>query len=296
MIGKKFRLIPLLLLALLIVASPVSAQEKSHLIWKGSIGQSTVYMMGSIHFGLPSMYPLPERIMSAFESSDALLVEVDIASVDQNKTMALVSSAGMYQDGTTLQDHLPSAQFQRLESAVTQLGLPVQMMLPQKPWLAVLTLSAISVELQGFSEQLGVDRYFLDRVSKQQVIEIESLEQQLALLSGFSDQEQQWMLTQTLAELDDGGVALRAMVLNWKSGDESAFNQLTAEEFPEGEESDRIYKAIFTDRNRAMADFVTKLASTKPGTYFVVVGAGHLIGTDGVPALLKKRGYSVNRY
>ncbi|MBV1914283.1 MAG: TraB/GumN family protein [Pseudomonadales bacterium] len=296
MMRKFFKSIPTLLLASLIVASPVSAQGKSHLVWKSSIGQSTVYLMGSIHFGLPSMYPLPERIMSAFESSDALLVEVDIASVDQNETIALVSNAGMYQDGTTLQDHLPSAQFQRLERAITQLGLPVQLMLPQKPWLAVLTLSAISVELQGFSEQLGVDRYFLDRVSKQQVIEIESLEQQLALLSGFSDKEQQWMLTQTLAELDDGGVALREMVLNWQSGDEPAFNQLTIEEFPEGKESDRIFKAMFTDRNRTMAEFVAKLAGTKPGTYFVVVGAGHLIGSDGVPALLKKRGYSIDRY
>lgn len=289
-------LIPALLLVSLIVASPVSAQKPSHLIWKGSVAQSTVYLMGSIHFGLPSMYPLPIRIQTAFESSDALLVEVDIRDANQDATMALVTKVGIYHDGTTLQDHLPSMQFRRFESVVQQLGLPVEMMLPQKPWLAVLTLSAISVQLQGFSDQLGVDRYFLDRVSSQKVIEIESIEQQLALMSSFSDKEQQWMLSQTLDEFDDAGKALQEMVLNWQTGDENAFVEQTLEGFPKGKESKRIYQAMFTDRNKSMANYIIKLASSKPGIYFVVVGAGHLIGSDGVPALIKKSGYSVSRY
>lgn len=296
MIRKTPGLISALLLVLLIVASPVSAQKPSHLIWKGSVAQSTVYLMGSIHFGLPSMYPLPNRIMTAFESSDALLVEVDIRDASQDATMALVSKVGMYHDGTTLQDHLPSMQFQRFEGAVQQLGLPVEMMLPQKPWLAVLTLSAISVQLQGFSDQLGVDRYFLDRVSSQKVIEIESIEQQLTLMDSFSDKEQQWMLSQTLDEFNDAGKALQQMVLNWQTGDESAFVEQTLEEFPMGKESERIYQAMFTKRNKSMADYIIKLANSKPGIYFVVVGAGHLIGSDGVPALIKKSGYSVSRY
>ena len=296
MIQKISRLIPALLLVSLIVASPVSAQKPSHLIWKGSVAQSTVYLMGSIHFGLPSMYPLPNRIVTAFESSDALLVEVDIRDASRDATMALVSKVGMYHDGTTLQDHLPSAQFQRFEGVVQQLGLPVEMMLPQKPWLAVLTLSAISVQLQGFSDQLGVDRYFLDRVSSQKVIEIESIEQQLALMSSFSDKEQHWMLSRTLDEFDDAGKALQEMVLNWQTGDENAFFEQTLEEFPKGKESKRIYQAMFTDRNKSMADYIIELANSKPGIYFVVVGAGHLIGSDGVPELIKKSGYSVSRY
>ena len=296
MIRKISGLIPALLLITLIVASPVSAQKPSHLIWKGSVAQSTVYLMGSIHFGLPSMYPLPNRVMTAFESSDALLVEVDIRDANQDATMALVSKVGMYHDGTTLQDHLPSMQFQRFEGVVQQLGLPVEMMLPQKPWLAVLTLSAISVQLQGFSDQLGVDRYFLDRVSSQKVIEIESIEQQLALMSSFSDKEQHWMLSRTLDEFDDAGKALQEMVLNWQTGDENAFFEQTLEEFPKGKESKRIYQAMFTDRNKSMANYIIKLASSKPGIYFVVVGAGHLIGSDGVPTLIKKSGYSVSRY
>ena len=271
-------------------------QSRSHLIWKGSIAQSTVYLMGSIHFGLPSMYPLPKRIVAAFEHADVLMVEVDIRKTNQAATMALVGKMGFYHDGSTLRDHLPVSQYQRFGKAMRQFGLPVEAMLPQKPWLAVLSLSAAAVKAQGFSEQFGVDQYFLNRASNKRVIEIESIGQQITLMDGFSMHEQQWMLNQSLDELDRADIELKAMVLNWQTGNEAAFVEQTLQEFPEGEISQRVYKAVFIDRNIKMTKAVEKTANTKQGIYFVVVGAGHLIGAEGIPALLQKKGYSVSRY
>jgi uncharacterized protein YbaP (TraB family) len=273
-----------------------SEKNKSHLIWKGSIAQSTVYLMGSIHFGLPSMYPLPKRIVAAFERADVLMVEVDIRKTNQAATMALVGEMGFYHDGSTLQDHLSVSQYQRFGNAMQQFGLSIEAMLPQKPWLAVLTLSAAAVKAQGFSEQFGVDQYFLNRASNKQVIEIESIAQQITLMDGFGVQEQQWMLNQSLDELDRADIELRAMVLNWQTGNETAFIEQTLKEFPEGEISQRVYKAVFVDRNINMTRVIEKAATTTRGSYFVVVGAGHLIGTEGVPALLQKKGYRISRY
>lgn len=252
--------------------------------------------MGSIHFGISSMYPLPDRIMAAFESADALMVEVDIRKTDQAKTMALIGDMGFYRDGSTLQDHLSVSQYQRFGQAVKQFGLPLEAMLPQKPWLVVFTLSAIAVKAQGFSERLGVDQYFLSRASSKRVIEIESIEQQLTLMDSFGEPEQQWMLSQSLEELDRADVELRSMVLHWQTGNVAAFEELTLKGFPKGAISQTVYKAVFVDRNRRMAEVIERTATAKRGVYFVVVGAGHLIGSEGVPALLRNNGHRVSRY
>mgnify|MGYP003385694698 CR=1 FL=1 len=275
---------------------PRSVSEKSHLIWEGKIADSTVHLMGSIHYGMPSMYPLPKRIMSAFERSTALLVEVDISKASPASTMALIKENGFYQDGSTLKDHLTASQFTRLERDVAQWGVPVSALLQHKPWLVVMSLTAIAVKAQGYSETLGVDQYFLDRIGSKKVIEIESLEQQISLMSGFNEEVQQWMLVQGLGELNRATIELDAMLTNWKRGNESAFYEQTVKEFPEGELSQTVYQQVFIDRNRSMAEFVEKLASSKPGRYFVVVGAGHLVGPEGVPALLSKKGHAINRY
>ena len=242
------------------------------------------------------MYPLPQRIMDAFEHASALVVEVDIRKTNQSSTMALLGEMGFYHDGSSLQTHLSASQYQRLAEKVEQFGLPLDAIKVQKPWLAVLSLSAISVKDQGFSEHFGVDQYFLNRAANKRVIEIESIEKQLRLMNGFSDKEQSWMLDQSLNELDQADVELKAMVGNWKTGDEKRFEQQITKGFPKDKISQSIYNAVFIDRNKTMASNIVRMAVAEPGIYFVVVGAGHMIGPEGIPTLLKNKGYVVNRY
>ena len=55
-----------------------------------------------------------------------------------------------------------------------------------------------------------------------------------------------------------------------------------------------LFKKLFTDRNLTMADKIARFLETE-SSYFVLVGAGHLIGDDGIVALLKEKEFSVER-
>src|SRR3569833_3395984 len=82
---------------------------RRYLFWRGSSPGSTVYLLGSIHFGRPEMYPLSSAIDQAYARADALVVEADVTAIDPAQTAAWMAAKAMYRDGTTLAQHLPPA-------------------------------------------------------------------------------------------------------------------------------------------------------------------------------------------
>jgi len=56
----------------------------------------------------------------------------------------------------------------------------------------------------------------------------------------------------------------------------------------------RLYESLFYERNRKMADKIEKMLAGR-GTYFVAVGAGHLVGRQGIIDILSRRGFSVRQ-
>jgi len=61
-----------------------------------------------------------------------------------------------------------------------------------------------------------------------------------------------------------------------------------------GADFESFYEAIFFERNQAMARRLAEL--TRDGkTRFAVLGAGHMLGPRGIPALLCERGFEVRR-
>src|SRR3569832_968705 len=66
------------------------------LFWRVSSPGSTVYLLGSIHFGRPEMYPLSSAIDQAYARADALVVEADVTAIDPEQTAAWMAAKAMY--------------------------------------------------------------------------------------------------------------------------------------------------------------------------------------------------------
>lgn len=271
------------------------AKENRSFLWQAQINQATVYLLGSIHFGVPEMYPLPAVIGEAFKKSDTLVVEADILDVDPAEMAQLVSSKAVYPEGKSLKQHLSDPTWKRLTEVANDLKVPMGMLDMQKPWFVSMTLTALAINRLGFSEELGLDRYFLNKArGKKQIIELEGIEQQLSMFELLPVKDQILMLEQTLHEVDDGKSFFDRMLKAWKQGDSEGVQAL----FDEGEkafpQSKRVNQFLLTDRNYSMGARVEKLAE-KGGTLFVVVGAGHFTGDEGIIALLTQKGYQVNQ-
>ena len=163
-----------------------------------------------------------------------------------------------------------------------------------KPWVVAITVSTIPMMKAGMDPNLGIDKYFLDKAaqegSKKNVVEIESAEWQLNLLSGFSDELQGKFLASSLEQASksiEQGKKIREVSL---AGDadkvEAALN--------EDEGPPEISKVLLQDRNPHMADVAERFLEGKDQA-LIVVGAAHLVGKDGVVRILENRGYKVQQ-
>ncbi len=264
--------------------------------------QSTIYLMGSIHFADKSFYPLRKEIEDAFIQSDVLVVELDISKTDHQVYNNLLARSGVYKDGATIKDVISDETWLQLRQRLRYLNVPYDSIKNYKPGILVLTLSALQVIKMGFDPELGIDAYFLAKAVNQnlsaagktkQIIELETLEKQLNLFLNIPNGE--LLLKESLYSLDEAELLMAEMVHYWKKGDDKLMNKLLFEDaLTDYPAFSTIYDSLFYDRNQQMTIKIDQMLKQK-GRYFVVVGSGHLIGYNGIVAKLRKKGYTVKR-
>ena len=121
---------------------------------------------------------------------------------------------------------------------------------------------------------------------------LETAEGQFKMLASLPDDVQMKMLKDSLVELDESIIDIIEIAKDWSVGDvEDLENELLDEM---KSETPQAYDAIFTVRNKKWADQIEEEMKGS-GTDFIAVGAGHLVGDDSVPALLRAKGFNVER-
>lgn len=269
--------------------------DNRYFLWKASNAKGVVYLLGSLHFGTPDMYPLPERITDTFAAADALVVEANVQNPDTGEAAQKLIGKGIYADGSTLEDHLKPASWQKLVGIAKTLGVGEETLRPQKPWLAALTLTAQALKQNGFSADLGVDQAFIKEAgNKKPILQMESIDDQIRLFDAFSTQEQEQMLLVSLQELTRGPEIFTNIANAWKKGDADAIDLITRQSFDGNSVGAKLFQTLFTDRNIAMANKIDDLLGDGK-TYFVVIGAGHLAGEQGILKLLEVKGYKISQ-
>jgi hypothetical protein len=283
-------LAPLLLTGLLAAQAP--APVKKALFWKASSENNVVYLLGSVHVGSKAMYPLAPQIEDAFDRSTVLIEEVDLSSLDMQKIQALVMQLGRYPEGDSLWNHISPETRKLLEQFCADNGVPVESLAPMKTWMVESSVNMIPLLKQGMALELGIDKYFADKSKGKQRVGIETTEEQLQMFAGFSDELAEKALSATLRNAATQRDRAKHMEEAWIAGDAEALDKMITAEG--AEQPPEIQKAVRENRNPRMADAAEKVLKSKD-VGFVVVGAAHLVGKDGVIGILQKRGYKVEQ-
>ena len=276
-------------------AAPVAAQDgPKHFLWKvEGPGASTAYLLGSLHVLTPDYYPLSPTIDRAFASSRTLVEEADLDEMRDPTQMMSAMAKAMLTDGRSLDQLVSSATYAELERRAAAVGLPMAALQRMKPWLVALVLMAPSLQAAGLSAEYGVDKHFFDRAKeagmKRQAFE--TLAYQLDRFDQLSPKLQEDMLTSTMAELDTYASKLQDLARAWAAGDVAALEKELLSAF---DKSPEIYNRLLVERNRNWLPQVDSCLKENAGC-FIVVGAAHLVGPDGLPTLLAKRGYRVTQ-
>ncbi|MDD5033710.1 MAG: TraB/GumN family protein [Methylococcaceae bacterium] len=270
-------------------------EEERAFLWKAVSDKGVLYLLGSLHFGNPLMYPLPQYVMDSYTGANVLVVEVDINNTGAKEVAKLLGDRGHYGDKSSLEDHIKPTTWAKTVAMAKKLEIDEDRLRSLKPWLAALTLSSKSLEQAGYTADQGVDQVFIrESQGKKPVMELESLEEQVKLFDEFSEQEQEQMLLQTLQDLSRGQDLYNNIADAWKSGDAEAMDLITRQGYDSGPVGSKLFKAFFADRNERMVNRLYELAADGR-TYFVVVGAGHLPGEQGMLKLLEEKGYKISQ-
>lgn len=285
------------LFASLLVAGGAAAQPI--FLWHASRGPAEVWLLGSVHAGQEDFYPLDARIEAAFAAADTLACEVDLTDPAKAARASLLAmQRGSYPAGETLRDHLSAATWDSLAAHLAAQSLPLSMFERFKPSMAAVMLGMMEMKRAGLDPEQGIDRHLLERAHADSlpVVDLETVQQQIDALFGHDDGVEELILAESLTQNgDEMRRTLADMLGAWRSGDAEAIERLIAEQWLDDPRLVGFHEAILGQRNRTMAETIDQRAGAADATWFVVVGAAHLVGDDGVPALLAARGWRVDQ-
>jgi hypothetical protein len=274
-------------------AAPAQPKARRFLMWKAASPTTTVYLVGSIHLGDSSMYPLPKEVEAAFVAAKVLAVEINIKNADQAKMMGLVQKYGLYTGDDSLSKHLPKETQTALDDYCTKHNVPPQGMEKLKPWVVTVTIVAMAWQQAGEDPSLGIDMHFLDESKPpQRIDELESMESQLSIFAEATEEEQQSMLAAALKQGDKIKDLIKRTQAAYVAGDPDALQKVLDEQDDVGSKS--LEKKLLDDRNVAMTSKMEEYLKGKE-PIFAVVGAAHIIGDKGIAKLLRDKGYKVEQ-
>jgi uncharacterized protein YbaP (TraB family) len=295
--APRFATVLVVLSFLLCAPGRASAADTRLPLWEVRSDKSAVYLFGTIHVGKREFYPLPAPVESAYRRAAAVALEID--STDTQALTAAIS-AGLYTPPDRLSDHLSAELQSRLKQAIGRFGIPDQQLQVMKPFMVMLTLTSLEYSRLGYDATLGLDVHFADRATKdsKKIIALESAASQFAMMNSLSAELQQELLDVTLRELENNEVPalIQTMVSSWTTSDLGQLERvLGAEEKKLSKDrASEFHDKFLTRRNQAMAEKIAAMLRDKPEV-FVAVGAAHLLGEDGIVALLRKKGYQVRQ-
>lgn len=258
-------------------------------VWRVSKGDKKIYLGGSVHMLRTSDFPLPSEFDVAFSAADVLVLEADVKAPDLIKT---IMTESMLPEGKTLKSVLTEQQYQAIETAAGELGMPMAMIERMKPGMALMSLQTMVMQSSAELEQ-GVDMYYYDRAGeKDKTVEfLEGIDFQVNLICNTPFDLDEFIKYST-AEVKNLNItnALDDIVREWRTGKATAEKEIQemTQKYPS------VYKAMFADRNYKWMPKIEKYLDDDK-IEFVLVGAAHLWGKDGLLTLLKKKGYSVGQ-
>lgn len=283
------------------------AQTATPLFYKvtGAEGE-TMWLLGTIHVGDHRTASLPQEILSALQSSDALAVEFDVRAFEAQSTtdpalQSQLAAAYYSTDNSTLSKHLDSTLYEQAYKLLLASGNRSVNALYMKAfaWNDLITNFYIQ-QSYDLSTKKGVDIQLLNLAYAQEkpVVNIESGLSQLQMFSGFSKKLQAALLSETVStSLADYNKELRQLYEYWCEGDADALAAALAGDASNlAEEDVALYEeytnAMFAERNAHMAD--TAISYLESGeTMFFAVGLAHLLGDGGLVDALQTAGYTV---
>ena len=251
------------------------------------------YLAGSMHLLHAERASLPAPLERAYRNSASIVMEIDTDDGDAQDAGARLLEAAQLAPDTSLQALLGEARWNTVRSALAEAGFDAERASRFEPWGLALLLTQAGFARQGYTSAAGVEQQLTERARRdgKPISGLETAAMQIALLDGLDMNVQRQMLDLTLEEVQEMPQMLDELEDAWRAGDRQRLEALLLEGYRQMPE---LYTALLVERNRRWVSQIRAWPTTSPPR-LVLVGALHVVGEQGLPALLQRAGYTVQR-
>lgn len=263
------------------------------MVWEVSDGKSSVYLGGTVHVLRESDYPLPSSFEQAYQAADTLVFETDIDAIETPPVQQRMLELMSYQNGKSLREVLQAETYKALQNQCAAMGIAVEKFHTFKPSMVIVTLLYFELRRLGIGEQ-GVDKSFHQRAKSdgKRLASLETIEEQLKFVANMGEGEEDQFVLHSLRDLNRTESMMKTLLQAWREVDVPTLQQLLNDDFKR--DFPKLYQSLLVDRNNHWLPQI-KAMYQQQGTEYVLVGAAHLLGDEGLISQLRRLGYRVER-
>ena len=287
------RKLALVLAALCMAALPAYAADDvlyAHpVVWHVKAGRGTVTLFGSLHILPANMDWLTPDVMRAVTRADVFVFEVPTDAESQSTLNSMIAEHGALPEGQSLRAQLPPDAQTAYDSAIVAAHLSPTVTDKEQPWLVSLQLILANTMNRNYFPDAGVDYVLMTWANKHDrvVRYLETIDQQFTFLDNALPLDE---FETGLKNFDQTKDTIQPLVAAWSDGDVAKLGSLMDANFAA---RPQLKKKLVSDRNKQWAKQIEGMLSQNRN-FFIAVGAAHMTGPDGVPALLRAAGYQVD--
>jgi uncharacterized protein YbaP (TraB family) len=260
-------------------------------LWQVQGPKALHTLMGSVHLLPASAHPLPASLERAYTASRALLLETDLNALSDPELQTRMLAAARDDRAGGLKARIGAPLYAKLQKRAEKLGMPLPACADLRGWFCALTLELFPLQQAEFTSEYGLDQYFYARALEdgRPIAGLESAAQQTELFTGITDALSTQMIRESLDDKAYASQTPAELLRLWRTGDVAALEKLMKDmkkQYPQ------LYERLLAARNRAWIPVLVQQLNGEAPT-LVIVGAGHVVGPDGLLALLRTKGFEV---
>lgn len=276
-----------------------TAASAAPALWLVKSGRAQIYLFGTLHALPPGSVWRTPAFDAAYAQAQTVWFEAPLDEVDPQAFSDFVAEHGVDPD-QPLSRKLPPRTLAALGRQANLGDLD-----HLRPWAAALMLSMQPAPGQrsenGPTVSSGADLVLIyaARRAGKTIRTFETLEDQSWIFAGLSEDAEVRYLTDVIRERTPHSRLAWwrrppvDLIAAWLAGDlvragPALVGDLKAD-------NPALYDALLRRRNQAWAEVLARELAMGSGVELVNVGALHMVGADGLPALLKARGFEVVR-
>jgi uncharacterized protein YbaP (TraB family) len=261
-------------------------------VWVVRDQDSTIVLFGSVHLLPEGVTWKPPALAQALAQADDVWFEAPMDPAGRQAASAAAQAHALLPEDESLLSMLSPAGRARMEKQAEALKIPLTQLDRLQPWYAELLISSALYQQIGAAGADGVEQTLWGAVPPKAARHaFETPAQQVSFFADAPMKDQVASLEQTLRDAGDARRDFQMLLKAWLNGDLKRLDRKVVE--PLRKAAPGLYETVVVQRNARWTEEIAERMKGH-GRTVVIVGMGHLIGPDGVPARLRARGFEVD--